>query len=32
MLHAAHDLNGPTYAHAIVTAEEIVTAFKGAQV
>ncbi|TMR88477.1 cysteine hydrolase family protein [Nonomuraea basaltis] len=32
MLHAAHDLNGPTYAHAIVTADEIGTAFKGAQV
>ncbi|MFD3497100.1 isochorismatase family cysteine hydrolase [Streptomyces sp. NPDC058676] len=31
MLHAAHELNGPTYAHAIVTADEIVTAFKGTQ-
>lgn len=31
MLHAAHDLNIPAYAHAIVTADEIVTAFKEAQ-
>ncbi|GAA4024579.1 isochorismatase family cysteine hydrolase [Streptomyces plumbiresistens] len=31
MLHAAHELNGPTYAHAIVTADEIVAAFKGTQ-
>jgi nicotinamidase-related amidase len=30
MLHAAHELNGPTYAHNIVTADEIVTAFKSA--
>lgn len=29
MLHAAHELNGPSYAHAIVSADEIVTAFKG---
>ena len=28
MLHAAHELNGPTYAHDIVTADEIVTAFE----
>lgn len=32
MLHAAHELNGPSYAHAIVNADEIVTAFKGALV
>ncbi|MDH6624594.1 nicotinamidase-related amidase [Streptomyces sp. LBL] len=32
MLHAAHDLNGPSYAHAILSADEIVTAFKGAHV
>jgi hypothetical protein len=32
MLHAAHDLNGPSDAHAIVSSDEIVTAFKGAQV
>lgn len=25
-MHAAHDLNGPTYAHAIVTAVEVTTA------
>ena len=31
MLHAAHELNGPTYAHDIVTADEIVTAFEKAQ-
>ncbi|MFL4909570.1 isochorismatase family cysteine hydrolase [Streptomyces sp. MMS24-I2-30] len=29
MMHAAHDLNGPTYAHAIVTTDELTTAFKG---
>ncbi|MFE6493324.1 cysteine hydrolase [Streptomyces sp. NPDC057748] len=28
MMHAAHELNGPTYAHAIVTTDEITTAFK----
>ncbi|MFI6183231.1 hypothetical protein ACIA8R_47425 [Nonomuraea sp. NPDC051191] len=27
MLHAAHELNGPTFAHAILTTEELVTAF-----
>lgn len=32
MLHAALNLNGPTRAHVIVTADEIVTAFTGAQV
>jgi nicotinamidase-related amidase len=32
MLHAAHDLNGPSYAHAVVSADEIATAFKGAHV
>ncbi|MEU6657570.1 isochorismatase family cysteine hydrolase [Streptomyces sp. NPDC046821] len=30
MMHAAHELNGPTYAHAIVTTDEITTEFKGA--
>ena len=24
MMHAAHELNGPTFAHAIVTTEELV--------
>ncbi|MFI9592953.1 cysteine hydrolase [Nonomuraea sp. NPDC052265] len=27
MLHAAHELNGPTFAHAILTTEQLVTAF-----
>ncbi|WP_377269231.1 isochorismatase family cysteine hydrolase [Peterkaempfera sp. SMS 1(5)a] len=27
MMHAAHELNGPTFAHAIVTTRELVTAF-----
>lgn len=27
-LHAAHDINGPTYAHAIVTSAEVVQALK----
>jgi nicotinamidase-related amidase len=31
MMHAAHELNGPTYAHAITTADELTVAFKGAQ-
>ncbi|MFZ5784244.1 MAG: isochorismatase family cysteine hydrolase [Pseudomonadota bacterium] len=26
-MHAAHDINGPTFAHAIVTTDELVTAF-----
>ncbi|MEU5712912.1 MULTISPECIES: isochorismatase family cysteine hydrolase [Streptomyces] len=30
MMHAAHELNGPTYAHAITTTDELTTAFKGA--
>ncbi|MFJ7949138.1 isochorismatase family cysteine hydrolase [Streptomyces sp. NPDC096354] len=30
-MHAAHELNGPTYAHAIVTTDELTAAFKGAQ-
>ncbi|SCG74844.1 cysteine hydrolase [Micromonospora inositola] len=30
-MHAAHELNGPTYAHAIVTTKHLVTAFKNAQ-
>ncbi|MEU6656466.1 isochorismatase family cysteine hydrolase [Streptomyces sp. NPDC046900] len=29
MMHAAHELNGPTYAHAIVTTDELTTAFEG---
>jgi nicotinamidase-related amidase len=31
MMHAAHELNGPTYAHAIVTTDQLTAAFKGAQ-
>jgi hypothetical protein len=31
MMHAAHDLNGPTYAHTITTATELTTAFEGAR-
>jgi nicotinamidase-related amidase len=31
MMHAAHELNGPTFAHAIVTTDELTTAFEGAQ-
>lgn len=31
MMHAAHELNGPTYAHAITTTDELTTAFKGAR-
>ncbi|MFJ5034790.1 isochorismatase family cysteine hydrolase [Streptomyces sp. NPDC088560] len=30
-MHAAHELTGPTYAHAIVTTAELVTAFQDAQ-
>jgi nicotinamidase-related amidase len=30
MMHAAHELNGPTFAHAITTTAELVTASKGA--
>ncbi|MFE6743764.1 cysteine hydrolase family protein [Streptomyces tubercidicus] len=30
MMHAAHELNGPTFAHAIVTTADVVTAFKAA--
>ncbi|WP_328885026.1 isochorismatase family cysteine hydrolase [Streptomyces sp. NBC_00316] len=30
MMHAAHELNGPTYAHAVVTTGELVTAFEQA--
>lgn len=30
MMHAAHELNGPTYAHAITTTDELIAAFKGA--
>ncbi|MEU7895836.1 isochorismatase family cysteine hydrolase [Nonomuraea sp. NPDC049152] len=31
MMHAAHELNGPTYAHAIVDTGELVTALKEAR-
>jgi nicotinamidase-related amidase len=31
MMHAAHELNGPTFAHAIVTTDEVTTAFRNAQ-
>ncbi|MGI5138525.1 MULTISPECIES: isochorismatase family cysteine hydrolase [unclassified Streptomyces] len=31
MMHAAHKLNGPTYAHAIVTTDELTTAFEEAR-
>jgi nicotinamidase-related amidase len=31
MMHAAHELNGPTYAHAIVTTDELTTAFEEAR-
>ncbi|WP_269856797.1 isochorismatase family cysteine hydrolase [Streptomyces sp. RPT161] len=31
MMHAAHELNGPTFAHAIVATAELVTAFKEAR-
>jgi nicotinamidase-related amidase len=31
MMHAAHELNGPTFAHAVVAAGELVTAFKEAR-
>ncbi|MFJ5642720.1 isochorismatase family cysteine hydrolase [Streptomyces sp. NPDC093223] len=31
MMHAAHDLNGPTYAHAITTTDELTAAFEGAR-
>jgi hypothetical protein len=31
MMHAAHELNGPTYAHVITTTDELITAFKGAR-
>lgn len=30
MVHAAHELNGPTYAHAITTTDELIAAFEGA--
>ena len=30
MVHAAHELNGPTYAHAITTTDELVASFEGA--
>ncbi|MEU6317269.1 isochorismatase family cysteine hydrolase [Streptomyces sp. NPDC047009] len=31
MMHAAHELNGPAYAHAIVTTDELTTAFEEAR-
>ncbi|WP_327111471.1 cysteine hydrolase [Streptomyces sp. NBC_01341] len=31
MMHAAHELNGPTYAHAITTTDGLTAALKGAQ-
>ncbi|MFC4121757.1 isochorismatase family cysteine hydrolase [Nonomuraea zeae] len=31
MMHAAHELNGPTFAHAILTTEELVSAFEAAR-
>jgi nicotinamidase-related amidase len=31
MIHAAHELNGPTYAHAITTTDELIDAFEGAR-
>ncbi|MFE9608153.1 isochorismatase family cysteine hydrolase [Streptomyces sp. NPDC006012] len=31
MMHAAHELNGPAFAHSIVTTDELTTAFTGAQ-
>ncbi|MEV0349968.1 isochorismatase family cysteine hydrolase [Nonomuraea sp. NPDC050680] len=31
MLHAAHELNGPTYAHAIVTTDDLLTAIHSAR-
>lgn len=30
-MHSAHELNGPTFAHAIVATDELTTALKGAQ-
>ncbi|MEV7685352.1 isochorismatase family cysteine hydrolase [Streptomyces bungoensis] len=30
MMHAAHELNGPTYAHAITTTDELTAMFEGA--
>jgi nicotinamidase-related amidase len=30
MMHAAHELNGPTYAHAITITDELIAAFEGA--
>ncbi|MFI6785988.1 isochorismatase family cysteine hydrolase [Nonomuraea sp. NPDC050383] len=30
MMHAAHELNGPTFAHAIITTRELTTAFEDA--
>jgi nicotinamidase-related amidase len=32
MMHAAHELNGPTFAHAIVTTDELTTAFDRSRV
>jgi nicotinamidase-related amidase len=30
-MHAAHDINGPTYAHAILTTDELISQFEGQQ-
>ncbi|MFD0493366.1 MULTISPECIES: isochorismatase family cysteine hydrolase [Streptomyces violaceusniger group] len=29
MMHSAHELNGPTFAHAILTTKELLTALRG---
>jgi nicotinamidase-related amidase len=29
-MHAAHEISGPTFAHAILTTEELITAFAAA--
>jgi hypothetical protein len=29
-MHAAHEINGPTFAHAILTTEELIAAFGAA--
>jgi hypothetical protein len=32
MMHAAHELNGPTYAHAILNTSELIAALPPAQI
>jgi nicotinamidase-related amidase len=32
MMHAAHELNGPTYAHAIVTTEQLISLLSNSQI